>query len=221
MTRIKLFQNLLKTNPVLNILKMIMSKSLDWSYMLSVAAGSIGLNIPLTCIGNNFAMRRNTYKEVGGYEGVGFSVAEDFALLMAIAQKTNWKIVFPLEIQSIVYSKPVKNLIEFFKQRKRWAIGGTSVHWFGKLLIIESVFIHFAIVYLLIIGKFLFASSLFGVILISDLLLIYPLLKKINKKKLLFFLPIYKFFSLFYMLILSVILLVNPTVEWKGIKYPV
>ncbi len=196
-------------------------QSLDWSFMLSVAAGSIGLGIPLSCIGNNFAIRRITYNEVGGYEGVGFSVAEDFSLLQAIAKKTNWKIVFPLELQSIVLSKPVKNIIEFLQQRKRWAVGGTSVHWFGKLIIVLSVCAHLAILCLLVFGKFMTAGMMFSAILISDLLLLYPSMKKIKKLNLLFLLPIYKLFSLFYMLILSIILLLNRTVEWKGIKYPV
>ena len=202
-----------------NIFSML--QSLDWSFMLSVAAGSIGLGIPLSCIGNNFAIRRITYNEVGGYEGVGFSVTEDFALLQAIVKKTNWRVVFPFELQSIVISKPVKNIIEFFKQRKRWAVGGISVHWFGKLIIVLSICAHLEIVCLLVFGKFMTAGIMFGAILISDLLLLYSSMKKIKKLNLLFLLPIYKFLSLFYMLILSIILLLNRTTEWKGIKYPV
>ena len=129
--------------------------------------------------------------------------------------------MFPLELQSIVLSKPVKNIIDFFKQRKRWAVGGTTVHWFGKLIIVLSVCAHLAILCLLVFGKFATAGIMFSAILVSDLLLLYPSMKKIKKLNLLFLLPIYKFFSLFYMLILSIILLLNRAVEWKGIKYPV
>ena len=192
---------------------------LDWCYMLSVAAGSVGLGIPLTCIGNNFAIRRSAYDEVGGYEGVGFSVAEDFALLRAVIKNTDWKVTAPITPQNIVQSKPVNHIIDFFKQRKRWAVGGKSVHWFGKLMIVISVFFHTVIFSLFVLGKFLTGAKMFSVILIGDLLLLLPTLKKISALKLLLWLPVYKFFSLFYMLMLSVILLFNPTVEWKGEKY--
>jgi len=96
-------------------------QNLDWAYMLSVAAGAIGMNIPLTCIGNNFAFRRHVYEEIGGYEGVGFSVTEDFALLKAIATRTDWKIIFPVDAECLVISKPVRTLGQFFSQRKRWS----------------------------------------------------------------------------------------------------
>ncbi|MBC8182636.1 glycosyltransferase [candidate division KSB1 bacterium] len=191
-------------------------QSLDWAYMLTVAAGTVGMGVPLTCIGNNFAFRREAYEAVGGYEGVGFSVTEDFALLQSITQNTNWQVVAPIEYQSIVQSKPVENIFDFFKQRKRWAVGGVSVHWLGKLLILTSVFIHTAIFSLLIMGNFLLAGEIFAVILVCDLLLLFSTLKKAGKQKLIFLLPLYKIFSFFYMLILSLILLFNPTVEWKG-----
>ncbi len=191
-------------------------QSLDWAYMLTVAAGSVGIGVPLTCIGNNFAFRREAYDAVGGYETVGFSVTEDFALLQSITKNTNWKVVAPIKSQSIVQSKPAKNYFDFFKQRQRWAVGGKSVHWFGKLLIVINFFLLAAIFSLLMLGKFLPAGEIFTVTLFCDLLLLFPTLKKAGKQKLIFLLPIYKIFSFCYMLILSLILLFNPTVEWKG-----
>ena len=189
---------------------------MDWSYMLSIAAGAIGLGIPLTCIGNNFAIRRKAYQQVGGYEGVGFSVAEDFALLQAVKRKTNWQVVATMDLQSFVQSKAVTNLKDFFKQRKRWAIGGISVPWFGKLLIFTSVFVQVAILSLLMMGNVLLAGELFLVTLICDIFLLFNTFKKTKKLKLLFLLPLYKIFSFIYMLILFAILVFNPTVEWKG-----
>jgi len=191
-------------------------QSMDWAFLLSVAAGSVGTGVPLTCIGNNFAFRRKAYEAVGGYEGVGFSVTEDFALLQSMTQNTNWKVVAPIESPSIVQSKPVDNFFDFFKQRQRWAIGGKSVHWFGKLLIIFSLLVHAAIFSLLIAGKFLLGSILFVAILLCDLLLLFTSLKKISMLKFVLLLPLYKIFSFFYMLVLIAILMFNPTVEWRG-----
>jgi 1,2-diacylglycerol 3-beta-glucosyltransferase len=141
-------------------------QNLDWAYLLSVAAGAAGLGIPLTCVGNNFAFRHAAYKQVGGYHGVGFSVTEDFALLKSIAQRTSWKIRFTIDHECFVKTKPMKNWKDFFNQRKRWAVGGQSVHWFGKILIGVSVLTNF-----ILIGSMIFSQNyIFILILFSSLL---------------------------------------------------
>jgi len=208
------FTRLAHTNGLLSNLQ-----SLDWACLLTVAAGSIGLGVPLTSLGNNLAIRRQVYQAVGGYQGVGFSVAEDFALLQAVAKITNWKIIAPVCSENIVSSMPVNNLWAFFKQRKRWAIGGRTVHWFGKLLIVTSFFTQTSILLLLLLGNFLIAAAALLITLAGDLILLFPILKKANRLNDLLLLPVYKIFSFFYMAILSIILLINPTVEWKGEKY--
>ncbi len=70
-------------------------QNLDWIYLLTVASGAINLGVPLSCIGNNMAYRRKAYDLVGGYQGIKFSVTEDFALLHKIHSSTKYKIVYP------------------------------------------------------------------------------------------------------------------------------
>lgn len=195
-------------------------QAMDWVYLLSVAAGALGLGIPLSCIGNNFAIRRSVYDEVGGYEGVGFSLTEDFALLHAVAFRTGWQIRFPVDRECLVFSKGVDTLHDFFAQRKRWALGGKSVHWFGKLLIFASVITHCFLFMLLFIK---FVPALIGLIsvLSADYWLICSTANKLRLKGLNFYLIPYKFFSFFYMIILAFILLFDRNVVWKGIKYSI
>ncbi len=195
-------------------------QNLDWTYLLSVAAGAVGLGIPLTCMGNNFAFRRGAYDEVGGYEGVGFSVTEDFALLKAIAQKTKWKIAFPIDPECLVNSKPTKSLKDFFSQRKRWATGGMSVHWFGKILITTSLITHLIFLGLLIFSqKFFWEIAMLLLILFNDYLILKMPLNLLNMKVYLKYLPHYKIFFLFYSIVLLFQLLFIPTITWKGIQY--
>lgn len=202
--------------------KNIFSKlqNFDWLYLLSVAAGAAGLRVPLSCIGNNFAVRRSVYDEVGGYEGVGFSVAEDFALLKTVAAKTDWEIVFPLEAEATVLSKPVKSWKDLLRQRKRWAIGGLNVHWFGKLLVVTSFLTQLMIVISLTAYFNLIAGlGALTIVVISDMMLLNFSLQKLKFKGWWYYIFIYKFFSFFYILILGLNMLFNPTVIWKGEKY--
>ena len=195
-------------------------QNLDWAYLLSVAAGAAGLEIPLTCMGNNFAFRRLTYKQVGGYQGVGFSVTEDFALLKAISQHTNWKFLFSIDRECLVKTKTMKNWKDFFSQRKRWAVGGQSVHMFGKILIGINVLTNFSLIgSIILVHNYIFILILFLSILASDLILLSASIKELYTKLHLKYLPFYRISFIFYSTVLLFNLLLNRKVNWKGFQY--
>lgn len=195
-------------------------QNLDWAYLLSIAAGAAGLGIPLTCMGNNFAFRRSAYEQVGGYYGVGFSVTEDFALLQAISQRTEWKIRFTIDGDCLVKTKPMKDWSDFFSQRKRWAVGGQSVHWFGKLLIGIAVLTNFVLIGSIIFSQnYIFILCSFLFIFISDYLLVESSMKQLGIKLHLKYLLFYRIFFMLYSTVLLVDLLFNPKVTWKDIEY--
>jgi cellulose synthase/poly-beta-1,6-N-acetylglucosamine synthase-like glycosyltransferase len=195
-------------------------QNLDWAYLLSVAAGAAGLGIPLTCMGNNFAFRRSAYEMVGGYHGVGFSVTEDFALLKAIARRTSWKIRFAIDRECLVKTKPMISWKDFFNQRKRWAVGGQSVHWLGKLLIGISMVTNFILIGSVIFSQnYSFILSLLLCMFIGDYLLVRSSAKQLNAKLHLKYLPFYRIFFILYSTVLLFDLLFNRKVIWKGIQY--
>jgi cellulose synthase/poly-beta-1,6-N-acetylglucosamine synthase-like glycosyltransferase len=195
-------------------------QNLDWAYLLSVAAGAAGLGIPLTCMGNNFAFRRSAYEQVGGYLGVGFSVTEDFALLKAISQHTNWKIQFSINPECLVKTKPMKNWRDFFNQRKRWAVGGQSVHIFGKILIGINVLTNFSLIgSIIFVHNYIFILTSLLILLISDLILLSTSMKQLHAKLHLKYLPFYRIFFIFYSTVLLFNLLFNRKVTWKDIQY--
>lgn len=195
-------------------------QNLDWAHLLSVAAGAAGWGIPLTCMGNNFAFRRTAYEQVGGYQGVSFSVTEDFALLKAISQRTNWKIRFAVAPECMVKTKPIQNFKEFYQQRKRWAVGGQSVHWLGKLLVGIAVLTNFSLIGSIIFNQnYIFILSLFFSLLFGDYLLVQSLMMQLDERAGLKYLPFYRIFFIFYSTILLFDLLFNQKVTWKGIQY--
>lgn len=99
-------------------------QSFDWLYLLGLAAGGNGIQLEISCIGNNMSYRRKAYDEVGGYENIKFSVTEDFMLLHTIRKKTKWKAKFPVNPDIMNDTYPCKDWMELYRQKKRWMRGG-------------------------------------------------------------------------------------------------
>jgi cellulose synthase/poly-beta-1,6-N-acetylglucosamine synthase-like glycosyltransferase len=98
---------------------------------------TINLGKPISCIGNNMSFRKKAYEETGGFENLPFSVTEDFLLLNSIHKLKKYEVVYPLDITSLIVSKPASSFRELFNQKKRWAVGGivpTNRYWFNVLV---------------------------------------------------------------------------------------
>src|SRR5690606_5614383 len=84
-------------------------QAVDFVYLITIAAGSVNLKMPVSCIGNNMSFKKQAYYDAGGYENLPFSVTEDFLLLNAINQLKKYKIIYPLDQDSLVTSLACKN----------------------------------------------------------------------------------------------------------------
>jgi len=96
--------------------------SLEWLFTLSLMRFFALLNIPVSGLGNNMAVTKKAYDAVGGYEGIGFSLVEDYALFMAIARE-KFGFVQAYTKDVIAFSEPVLTFRELMIQRKRWMEG--------------------------------------------------------------------------------------------------
>ena len=134
-------------------------QSLDFIYLLIVASSTINLGNPISCIGNNMSYRKEAYDEVGGYENLPFSVTEDFNLMMAIHRLEKYKIIFPVDKDTLVTSLPCPDIKSLLHQKKRWAVGGLGcsvprICHYGKRFFIISWYI--AYTFLLLASMFIF-----------------------------------------------------------------
>ncbi len=194
-------------------------QALDWAYLLTAAAGATGLNQPTSCIGNNMALRKQVYFQVGGFPHIGFSVTEDYALVRSICQRTDWDIHFPIDPRTTVLSFPEKTLRDFFRQRKRWLVGGKKVRLFGFLLMVTSFLNHLILpVALFLPGFYPLATAGFALVFATDALLLLRSLIPNKKTGLFLFFPFYEIFYFLYTLVLSLFAFSN-TVHWKGTDY--
>lgn len=193
-------------------------QNLDFVYLLTVAAGTINFNSPLSCIGNNMSYRKSVYKEVGGYENLAFSVTEDFNLLFAIHKLKKYKIIYPLDNNAHVVSLPCSNFRELYRQKKRWGVGGLKSPLRGYLVMASGFFTHIGI----IVSPFFFNWNVLGLIifkLLADFVfLFYPLQKLRVTKSLKYFLA-FEMYYIIYVVLLPFVVVFNRRVKWKGREF--
>lgn len=194
-------------------------QSLDWIFLLTIAAGAVGLGRPLSAIGNNLAIRRAAFKEVGGYSGIGFSVTEDFALVKAVAENTKWKVVFSIEPEAMVESHPLPSFREFYHQRKRWVIGGRNLGFYGKFLMTLGFFVHFLLpISFFLAPKLLYPLSAMLVIFVADFSLLLRSTWALKCAHLLKYFLLFEAFYFFYTTFFAFPFFYGK-VKWKGTEY--
>ncbi|MGE5354381.1 MAG: glycosyltransferase [Acidobacteriota bacterium] len=191
---------------------------LDFMYLLTVAAGSMNLNFPLSCIGNNMSYRKSAYKEIGGYEALKFSVTEDFNLLKAMFKLGKYKIIYPLESEALVESKPCYDFKSLFWQKKRWGVGGLDSDMKG-FLVMASGFL--ANLFTVLTPFFFSATALYLVVfkISTDFFVLYPVLKRFNLVKKLKYFASFEIYFIIYVLLLPFIVIPSRKVVWKGRNY--
>lgn len=118
-------------------------QALDWELLIGAVSAAAEFGRPTTGMGNNMAVRRSAYLDVGGYPNLPFSVTEDFTLVQAVAQ-AGWTVRFPLEAASVVWSLPADGFAEAYGQRRRWARGGLSgdpwvLPLYGLLFVVHAL----------------------------------------------------------------------------------
>lgn len=194
-------------------------QALDWAYLLTIASAGVGWGYALSAVGNNMSFRRQAYQDVGGYQGVGFSVTEDFALFKAIAYKTDWVVRYPLNPAALVVSTPCATSVELFRQKRRWGRGGLDIHPIGFAIMSIGFLMNAAILALPFFGLPLLS---WGIALlgksIGDILLLSLPLSKFRRMHLFKYFLIFELYYLVYVTLLPFTVVFGGRVVWKGRK---
>jgi cellulose synthase/poly-beta-1,6-N-acetylglucosamine synthase-like glycosyltransferase len=192
-------------------------QSVDFVYLLGVAGGTMNLGKPLSCIGNNMSYRKDVYHEIGGYEKIPFSVTEDFQVLMAMHNLKKYKIIYPLDKEGLVTSKPFDDLKSLYWQKKRWGVGGLKSDLVGFSVMATAFITH-----VLILTQPLFFTVNTLVMSLFKFFIDYYFLKEIYRKlslklKISHFI-IFEIYFLIYVVLLPFVI-PNRKVRWKGRTY--
>jgi cellulose synthase/poly-beta-1,6-N-acetylglucosamine synthase-like glycosyltransferase len=193
-------------------------QAIDFIYLLLVAAGTINLGKPISCIGNNMSYRKKAYEEAGGYENLPFSVTEDFILLMGIAKLKKYRIVYPLEKDTLVTSLPCNSFKKLARQKKRWAVGGLGVPFTGFLIMFWGFFTNLCILLTPLLFSKVWIYLIFFKI-VTDYFVLFPVHQKLGIAKNLKYFLAHQVYYILYVIALPFIVLPNRNVIWKGRKY--
>lgn len=191
---------------------------LDFIYLLTVAGGAMNLKVPLSCIGNNMSYRKSVYNEVGGYSSIPFSITEDFNLLHTIDRLHKYKIIYPLDENSLVISKPCENFKQLYWQKKRWGVGGLESELPGFVVMGTGFLANLGI---LLFPFFFSVSALYIAFfkIVLDFFFLYPVVKKLGLSDKLKYFIAFQLYYIIYVISLPAAVLLSKKVIWKGRKY--
>lgn len=94
----------------------------EFASLVVSGASSISSGFPTMCNGANLTYEKKAFVAVNGFEGVNhIASGDDEFLLHKLADKYPNKIGFLKQKEGIVFTKSHKNVIQFIRQRQRWA----------------------------------------------------------------------------------------------------
>lgn len=190
------------------------SQAIEWLFTLKLMKTLAEFKIQSTGMGNNMMVSAEAYWAVGGYEKIGFSIVEDYAIYKAIIDKGfAFKQLFKPEAMTL--TKPPK---KYFEQRKRWVSGGIST---GSILIFPALIQGFLLPILLIISLFSLKSVI--VIFIFNLLMNFfigsQIFKILNQNQLIIYIPAYTLYMYVFWFLQLIVYILPTKLVWKGREY--
>lgn len=188
-------------------------QAVQWVYLHKMASAGPAFNYPLGCFGTNLAIRRNIYKEIGGYSKIPFSITEDYALLKTI-MKMGGIATYITNPDAVVETNPCKSFPDLVSQLRRWGRGGLDLKWVAFFFVLSSVAVWSALLATLFSGQYLLFLILLTVRLVSDSILISQALIGIGKSNIVkWTLPAVAFFLIMELLIPPLVFKSN--IKWK------
>jgi 1,2-diacylglycerol 3-beta-glucosyltransferase len=189
-------------------------QAIEWLFALYLMKRMTDFRLPSTGMGNNMMVSAEAYWAVGGYEKIGFSIVEDYALYKAIVDAG---FAFRQEFKPLVITltKPPEN---YFEQRKRWVSGGIASK---SNLIIPAFLQGFLLPILLIISAFTWKLAV-SILLLNFLInFIYgaKIFKLLNQNRLLKYIPAYTLYMHVFWFLQLIAYFLPTKLTWKGRQY--
>ncbi len=194
-------------------------QSLDWTFILGMAAATAGLGHPLGSIGNNLSFRRSAYDQVGGYRKLKFSVTEDYTVVQAIVGSHKWKYLYPIDLKHLVESKACPDFQSLIHQKHRWGKGGLDMKPAGFAIMIIGFFMHLSPFIMLFWGGVLQAALALMIKFIADYIFLYQILHRLERKEDLRWFYWFEIYFIIYVLLLPFLVFFGGKVKWKGREF--
>jgi 1,2-diacylglycerol 3-beta-glucosyltransferase len=194
-------------------------QTLDWTFILGMAAATAGLGYPLGSIGNNLSFRKSAYDSVGGYRKLKFSVTEDYTVVQAIVGLKKWKYLYPIDIHHLVESKACPDFQSLIRQKHRWGKGGLDMKPAGLSIMIIGFLMHLCPFIMLYLGGVIESAAALSIKLIFDYIFLYNVLNRLGRKDDLRWFHWFELYFIPYVLLLPFLVLFGGKVKWKGREF--
>jgi 1,2-diacylglycerol 3-beta-glucosyltransferase len=193
-------------------------QAMDFLYLQTVASGGANFNKPTSCIGNNMAYRKSAYDEVGGYENIAFSITEDMKLMNSIHELKKYKVVYPLDKDALMVSKPLNTYKEIFWQKKRWGVGGVDSKLYGYAIMASG---YVAKICMLLLPFLYTPTALYltAFKIFIDCFFVQQIFRKQELKFKITDFIAFEIYFIIYVLLLPIVVLPNRKVKWKGREF--
>lgn len=189
-------------------------QAMEWLFALKLMKTMTDYHIPSTGMGNNMMVLAEAYQTVGGYEGIGFSIVEDYALYKA-AIDAGYDFAQGFDASVMTVTKPPPN---YFEQRKRWVAGAISS---GSILIFPALIQGFALPILLVISLFFWQIPLIVLMLnlLINSILGYLIFARLGQLRLIRYIPAYTAYMYVFWFLQLVSYFLPTRLVWKGRDY--
>ena len=193
-------------------------QGLDWLFSLGLVQVATELGRAVTAMGNNMLVTRAAYAAVGGYEGLPFSVIEDYALFRAVlAQGFGFRHVFGPEVRAV--SLPILNWARLLEQRRRWLRGIEALPWQAKLGLLLFNSIWLVLLALAVWAGPGVALLAWAVKILVQGIFVAVCFRRAGGQLPWRLLPAFEFYNLLMTVSLPLSRLLIRGVEWKGRQY--
>lgn len=100
-------------------------QALDYASLSTISVSLVANGTPLMCSAANMAYRKETFKQVNGFDAIDhFISGDDDLLLQKVVQQKKWEIRAVISPSSFTYTKPVESWKKVLEQRARWGSKG-------------------------------------------------------------------------------------------------
>jgi poly-beta-1,6-N-acetyl-D-glucosamine synthase len=170
-------------------------------------------------VGRNMAYTKSLF-----FKGKGFAShmhilsGDDDLFVNQNATRTNTVIEIHPEAQ--VWSEPKRSFASYYRQKLRHQGAGQVYRKEHKTMLSlqagSAIMFYVALVVLIIMqAQWWFLLALYLIRLISQVLIYYPVFKKLNYADLILWLPAFDIIYYFYIVTLRIVVMFKKTIEWK------
>jgi len=196
--------------------------SLDFMSLIASGAGSSGIGKPIMGNGANLAIENKSMTEIES--GKKHASGDDVFLIQHMVKTKGAKTVqFIRDPDAMVFTKSAATMIEFFKQRIRWASKAVAYKSVWSIVVSLSVFLFNTLLVVTLLSG-LFQSwmvAIFALFILFKMLVDLPLLNEFtrfaNRRDIIWFLPLFELIYPFYIFSAAIAGLFFRY-EWKGRK---